>query len=147
MHNPIDLVFFKKFIKSKSDIYNNVLIYEKKFAARYISFLEKAGKYFGTENSLADDALDKLLDSLDCLKKEPNNINKYRAFLVGIVDANGKFYMTNYEYTLPTEIRLNFDNKKETAPIKPRIIKDFVIKKNEINNLKFQNDEKVQNNK
>ena len=47
----------------------------------------------------------------------------------GFIDANGKFYMTNYIETYPTDIVLNFQNKdKPTAPIKPNL-RDEVITK------------------
>lgn len=46
----------------------------------------------------------------------------------GLIDLNGKFYLTNYNETFPTNIQLNYANKdKATAPINPdlneRIIK------------------------
>lgn len=45
-----------------------------------------------------------------------------------LIDLNGKFYLTNYNETFPTNIQLNYANKdKTTAPINPdlneRIIK------------------------
>ena len=46
----------------------------------------------------------------------------------GLIDLNGKYYLTNYNETFSTNIQLNYANKdKATAPINPdlneRIIK------------------------
>lgn len=40
----------------------------------------------------------------------------------GLIDLNGKFYITNYLETFPTNIQLNYTNKnKMTAPINPNL--------------------------
>ena len=40
----------------------------------------------------------------------------------GLIDLNGKFYITNYLETFPTNIQLNYTNKdKLTAPINPNL--------------------------
>ncbi len=54
----------------------------------------------------------------------------------GLIDSNGKYYITNYYTTYPTELQLNFENKdKQTAPIHPYLNEDLPIKKTLINSL------------
>lgn len=52
----------------------------------------------------------------------------------GITDANGDFYLTTYNSTYPTEIKLNLSTSgKTTAPIRPNLREDLPITKNKIN--------------
>lgn len=125
----------QKYIDSENKIKSAINMYDEKLAARYISFLEKATDYFGVENHYADEAMDTVLGNLSNLEKTPNSIDKYRNGFVGIIDANGDFYMTNYNITLPTEIKLNFDNKRKTAPIRPYLRENFLIKRTDVNNF------------
>lgn len=54
----------------------------------------------------------------------------------GVIDANGDYYLTTYQITFPTEIKLNFENKnKSTAPIAPLLQKDMPLRKSVINNV------------
>ena len=54
--------------------------------------------------------------------------------IIGIIDANGKYYLTNYVLTIPTELALNFKNKnKITADIKPNLTDDYTITKDFVN--------------
>ena len=62
-------------------------------------------------------------------------INEYRKEFVGIIDSNGKYYMTNYFFSIPTELRLNFKNEKETPPIKPNLLDELKITRSMINNF------------
>jgi hypothetical protein len=49
-------------------------------------------------------------------------------FMAGLIDINGKFYMTNYAETYPTNITLNYKNKEKiTAPIEPNLRRDKII--------------------
>lgn len=125
----------KKYIKSEDNTKSNLLKYKDKLAVRYITFSEKAKKIFGNENLLAEDADDKLMGSLAYTETEPSSIEKYRNYFVGIIDSNGKYYLTNFELTIPTELKLNFKNNKETAQIKPYLIKEKMLMKDEINSF------------
>ena len=54
----------------------------------------------------------------------------------GILDANGRYYLTDFYLTIPTELNLNFENKdKLTAPIEPYLQNDLVITKRIINTI------------
>ncbi len=54
----------------------------------------------------------------------------------GLLDSNGKYYLTDFYTTFPTELSLNFENKdKKTAPIKPYLQENHVIKRSLINSL------------
>ncbi len=54
----------------------------------------------------------------------------------GILDANGRYYLTDFYLTIPTELNLNFENKdKLTAPIEPYLQKDLIITKRIINTI------------
>ena len=79
--------------------------------------------------------LPKFSGCIDYIETEPSSIDKYRNYFVGIIDSNGKYYLTNYELTVPTEIKLNFNNDKETASIKPYLMKGKTLQKSEINNF------------
>ena len=62
--------------------------------------------------------------------------NVGKDFQYGKIDLNGKFYMTNYIETYPTDIVLNYKNKKkQTAPIKPNLREDEVITKEMIEKI------------
>ncbi|MBQ1611842.1 MAG: hypothetical protein II085_00025 [Alphaproteobacteria bacterium] len=62
--------------------------------------------------------------------------NVGKDFQYGKIDLNGKFYMTNYIETYPTDIVLNYENKeKQTAPIKPNLREDEVITKEMIEKI------------
>lgn len=130
-----DLAGEQKHVKSDEEISLFIEKYSDKVVGRYISFSEKAKEYFGTENLLVEEADDKLAGCVDYIESEPSSIDKYRNYFVGIIDSNGKYYLTNYELTIPTELKLNFSNNKETARIKPYLIKDKILKKVEINNF------------
>ena len=123
----------QKIIKSKDDININLHEYYENLAARYITFSEKAKNFFGINNSLFEEADDKFIESLKYLETEPSSIDKYRNYFVGIIDSNGKYYLTNYELSVPTELKLNFNNNKETAPIKPYLMKEKIVTRSEIN--------------
>ncbi len=50
-------------------------------------------------------------------------------FRKGIIDVNGKFYVTNENETYPTDIVLNYKNKgKNTAPFEPNLRDDIITK-------------------
>ena len=63
------------------------------------------------------------------------NKNMNRRFY-GMVDANGKYYLTTFQISFPTEIKFNFENKdKLTAPIAPYLQEDLPLKRSVINNV------------
>jgi hypothetical protein len=54
----------------------------------------------------------------------------------GILDANGKYYLTTWASTFPTEIKLNFESSdKFTAPIRPYLQEDTPITRSVINTI------------
>ena len=63
-----------------------------------------------------------ILEFINYQKKEHNNIKK-------ILDVNGKIYITDFEFTLPTEIQLNFENKAKHVPPLGNLVDDFTITK------------------
>lgn len=64
-----------------------------------------------------------------------NNVEKGIKFYNGIIDLNGKLYMTNYIESYPTDIVLNYNNKgKPTAHMAPNLRRDKVITKDLIKN-------------
>lgn len=90
---------------------------------------------FGKNNSYYEYTKDKINTFNQTFKECTNPIDLLKEKIVGVLDANGNYYLTTYWSTYPTELKLNFENKnKKTAPINPALQEDLVIKKNVINN-------------
>lgn len=63
------------------------------------------------------------------LKKQSKNqiIKNAKKYKGGIIDLNGKFYLTNYKEIFPTNIQLNYSTKnKSTAPIYPNLNEEII---------------------
>ena len=132
-----DLAGEKKFVKSKKEIASRLSILKKHFAnPRVITFSEKAQRNFGSDSERSEQNDDYISDHSEYLKSlKEKTIEEYRDYFVGMIDSNGKYYLTNYYFTIPTELRLNFKNEKETAPIRPNLLEDLVLTRNTINNF------------
>ena len=58
-----------------------------------------------------------------------NPLKAAHSFKEGLIDINGKFYLTNWYETYPTDIELNYKNKgKITAPISPYLRSEKITK-------------------
>ena len=58
-----------------------------------------------------------------------NPLKAAHSFKEGLIDINGKFYLTNWYETYPTDIELNYKNKgKKTAPISPSLRSEKITK-------------------
>lgn len=132
-----DLEGEQVFVKSKKEIASRISTLKKQFIKpRVITFAERAKRNFGSENENSK-TIDKYVsDYIEYLNSiQEKTINEYRKEFVGIIDSNGKYYMTNYFFSIPTELRLNFKNEKETPPIKPNLLDELKITRSMINNF------------
>ncbi len=69
------------------------------------------------------------IEHINTQEKSYNSALEGKLFEHGTVDVNGKFYMTNFVETYPTDIVLNYKNKgKATAPIKPNLRDEIITK-------------------
>ena len=103
---------------------------------RDVTIAERGQKIFGKDNN---HALSTDLAAGTHTRRVRNAMN-VKEFLngsfSGILDANGKYYLTTWAATFPTEIRLNFENKdKLTAPIRPFLKEDTPVKRTLINTM------------
>ena len=130
-----------RFIKSKAQIKD--LLASCGLSLSYINtslcITERLAKLFSTKDT--EVATCKQIRKRDIKRiKNAKNVNDvilnsrgYSKY-AGLLDSNGRYYLTDYCITFPTEIQLNFDNKdKLTAPIEPYLQKDIVISRNIIN--------------
>ncbi|MBE7711684.1 MAG: hypothetical protein E7Z92_06045 [Cyanobacteria bacterium SIG31] len=132
-----DLQGEQKYIKSIEDaeIYMDRLDKQLEHGYRFITFAEKSNRTLHPDEDTLNNEDTKLEDSVNIIKNLNQRLLK-KGHFVGILDANGKFYLTNYRLTVPTEIKLNFENNKKTAGINPNLKPELVITKEEIENLK-----------
>lgn len=107
-----------------------------------ISVSERGSKIVNENDKLAVESQERCIQSLEdmlSLKgiKEFRKINKQMdRHFYGLIDANGKYYLTTYHITFPTEIKFNFENQnKTTAPIAPYLQENIPLKKSVINNV------------
>ena len=78
--------------------------------------------------NICNDKLIKKLGDIPSVEYQNMAQNSYnsaeagKSFDDGFIDLNGRFYLTNYVETYPTNIVLNYKNKnKQTAPIAPNL--------------------------
>lgn len=130
-----DLVGEQKYIKSLKKMGRCLEYLDILFERyRYVSFSEKARRILKPNEEITRVEDKKILAGIDLLKDLKQNTLVQNNF-VGILDSNGKYYLTNFRFTVPTEIKLNFENNKETAPISPNLKSRVLITKSEIKNL------------
>ena len=123
----------QKFIHTKTELtsyLNKVKKHYTSIAPRTISFTDKALRTFGSDNEFYDGLVEEIKKDKEYLKT--HNIEECRYMLDGMIDANGDFYLTNYYMTIPTEIRLNFSEKRKTPPIAPNLTPELIIKKQDL---------------
>ena len=138
-----DVVYlFDDVVKRVGNLYADDLISGRHRAIRskkqmdeYFLFLKSKVRHV----DMVDLTNKKLLDKLEGIsagerdiaaKHSFNSAEKGLWFRHGLIDTNGKFYMTNYIETYPTDIVLNFKNKgKSTASIAPNLRDPVITKK------------------
>lgn len=113
----------KKVIKDKEQI--------KKYLMHFKSKLFFVETDLGVNGRLADIITDKENDLYRYSKlseyNDPHTASK--EFSSGIIDINGKYYVTNWYETYKTDIQLNYKNKdKKTADISPNLRKNPITK-------------------
>lgn len=141
----------KRIITDKRSIKQNIYSYKRLLG--YIntkpSISERLNKIYSPENSevkRTNIIISKSRENIrsatnihNILNGETIKLNAYETAYpnyAGLVDSNGRYYITNYYTTYPTELQLNFENKdKQTAPIHPYLNEDLPIKKTLINSL------------
>lgn len=133
-----DLNSDKKHIKSKKQMLDNLHKYKKRYEVYLgIDYTEKLKELSNTSNEHRTIS-DEILDRNQSLVKNSSNIIdilKSSSFY-GILDANGKYYLTSFVATFPTDIELNLKTKgKSTAPIRPNLQENIIIDKNKINTI------------
>lgn len=131
-----DLNTENKYIKTPQDITNKLNEYQKLYKVRNtIDYTEKLLKLSNTENyhlKLTNEDIELANNTVKTMN------NPLQAILdckfCGITDANGDFYLTTYNSTYPTEIKLNLSaSGKTTSPIRPNLQEDLPVTKNKIN--------------
>jgi len=130
-----DLHGEKKFIKNDKQLKSALEAYKHKLdnVGTKMSVSERLAKILNQNDPLAETTNKEISNT----KKLKNGIeNKYDlARYCGVLDVNGKYYLTDFYSTIPTEIQLNFENKnKQTADISP-YLQDFTISRKTINSL------------
>lgn len=136
-----DEILIKLENKYKSDLKNgnNKCVKNAQHATTIIETL-KAKSSSIHQLALAQGRIVNLLDEDDVMvERQKTALNNYKNVPMasvqknefeGFIDANGKFYLTDYLMTFPTELQLNFENKnKKTAPIKPALQESVVTRK------------------
>ena len=131
-----DLNGEQKYIKNKKQLANNLHKYKKMYKdskSTNVSFTERAVRNFGSDNPIAQKYSQIVAEAKDNI--EYTSLFDYlNSDIVGVVDSNGKYYLTTYVFTVPTELSLNFKNKdKQTADIKPNFFSDKLVTKEFIN--------------
>ena len=139
-----DLNGDKKYIKTKKNLFDYINKYKKIYRNRleHANITENLINNFNLDNKVKEDYQKNIKDYKDALTERKSLIDfikpneAFEDSYVGILDINGKFYLTNYGVTLPTEIKLNFKNKnKLTAPIEPCLLEDKIVKRSFINDI------------
>lgn len=106
----------KKVIKNKEQI--------QKYLSDYKSKLKEITTFIGISGRLSNIVKDKKNKVYKDSKIREFNNCRYAAnhFQNGIIDINGKYYLTNWQETYKTDIQLNYENKdKQTADINPNL--------------------------
>ncbi len=130
-----DLNGEQKYVNSVKDAEKCLEKLNKLFANyRHITFAEKAIRVLNPDEVSLHDQGNKIANGIDELKDLKQNTLVQNNF-VGILDSNGKYYLTDFNLVVPTEIKLNFDNDKETAPIRPNLMPKLKITKEQITKL------------
>jgi len=147
-----DLNGEQKFIHYPGQINNKIAQYKTKMTEvdTSLSVSGRLSKIYPTDDYMTkeskfiiDESIQHITNStsvLDLVEPRrvfyPNSVGSYNSTYKGILDANGKYYLTNSYSTFPTEIQLNLDNSnKKTAPIHPNLQQDTTIKKSLINTV------------
>ena len=134
-----DLNSEQVFVKSKKEVASRINTVKKsQRPLRIITMTDKIKKKFSEKSELAKDNKKVLDATKKFIRKQDLDIVDYRENFVGMIDANGKYYMTNYKATFPTELQLNFVNRKNTPQIKPELQQDAVLSRVDINNLRIK---------
>lgn len=130
-----DLIGEQKYIKKESDM-GKIIDYLNEVFERYrfVSFSDKARKTLNPDVDTLRVEDKKIANGIEELKDLRQNTLAQNHF-VGILNSDGKYYLTNFRFTVPTEIKLNFENNKETAPIRPNLRSKLKITKEDIKNL------------
>ena len=132
-----DLNGEQKYIKSEKDMDRCIHNLNNKFDGyRYITFAKKTNKTLNPDKLTQYNECRKNQSSINRLRELKQNYALSNKYFVGIIDANGKYYLTDFRTTAPTEIKLNFENNKETASINPNLQEDLIITKKDIQNIK-----------
>lgn len=125
----LKLLYQKDFVNDKKVIKKEEQIIE------YTKYLSDAFSNIETNPAvngrLANIVTDKKSSVYRNSKNEEYNnpIKAAKYFENGLIDVNGKFYVTNWYETYQTDIQLNYKNKdKITAPISPNLRKQKITK-------------------
>ena len=132
-----DLNSTQKYIKKEKQIDDLILKLQDLYRICIDNRLILAGralKYFGKDNSYFDMHLEHVKNDVRKVHRYQNVHNFLEDAFAGVLDANGRYYITTFHSTFPTELRLNFlDKNKKTAPINPEFM-NLPITKQVINN-------------
>ena len=106
----------KKVVKNKEQIQNNLNFFSEK--------MENIQTNLSINGRLTNIVTDKKIKPYKITKANihdnPQKLEKEN--LAGIIDINGKLYITNWYESYPTDIQLNYKNKdKTTAEIQPNL--------------------------
>lgn len=134
-----DLKGEQKYVTSESEIDEIINIISKKGESKdFITYTEKPRR----ELELSEKEMD---SSIAMQNFYENNFRRemdipfkfarmaYEAEFNGLIDANGDYYLTSLAASAPTELKLNFENQKETAEIGANLKPEFLITKKRIN--------------
>ena len=130
-----DLHGEQKYIKNKKQASACITKVRKEFSdIRTITLSGRGIDIFGKDNVHYINQQEKINEFNEILHNANDvsfiNTSKF----TGIIDSNGKYYLTTYWSSYPTELKLNFINKnKQTAPIHPSLQEDLIITKSLIN--------------
>ena len=137
-----DLENEKRYVKSYKEVRSVIKNFKKRVAKpRLLNMTEKAKRVFNPSNESIEKSQHSLENSIKYFEHIKSAAAPYKLALMhqyyftGIIDANGDYYLTNYGITVPTETKLNFSNNKKTAPLSPYFKEEFLVTKEEINNI------------
>lgn len=130
-----DLKTDKRYIKTRKEITSNLSKIKNKFDNFRLPTLHEKARRIFDYNKDAIERTNELIDESIELLEKVTGLETYRNNFYGILDSNGRYYLTNFNITIPTELRLNFINNKKTAPIKPYLKEGFLVKRGMINNF------------
>lgn len=131
----------RKYIKSEDKIKSNIREIKKLMKNQLSDAVslfdeERSLKTFGNSNKYYLSTKETIAENNKTIKAARGIKELSEEDLNGIIDSNGKYYITTYYSTYPTELQFNFINKNmKTAPIKPALQEDIVISKAVINNV------------